>query len=191
LPFRFITAARYAPNLEDSLERAMLKAVEGLPKLPGKTGLLIDVSGSMDHQLSSKSEATRVDVAAGLAVLVREVCASAVIATFSSCVVEIPPRRGFALRDAIHRSQPHSSTELLSALNTLSSHYAWKDVDRLIVITDEQSSDGIRQVGGSAYCVNVATNKNGVSYQNGWTHIDGWSEYVISYIREIENEPSN
>lgn len=187
LPFRFITAARYAPTLEDSLERGMLRAIEWLPKLSGKTGLLVDVSGSMDESLSAKGETTRVDAAAGLAVLVREVCESCVIATFSSRCVEVPPRRGFALRDAIHRSQEHNSTELQGALSMLSGHFAWKDVDRLIVITDEQSSDGIAAVHGPAYCVNVATNEHGVSYGKGWTHIDGWSEHVLDYIREIES----
>ena len=67
LPFRFVTAARYAPKLEDALESAMLKGVAGLPDLAGSTGLLLDVSGSMNAALSKKSETTRMDAAAGLA----------------------------------------------------------------------------------------------------------------------------
>jgi hypothetical protein len=31
----------------------------------------------------------------------------------------------------------------------------------------------------------VASYKNGVGY-GAWTHIDGWSELVIEYIRELE-----
>ncbi len=188
LPFRFVTAARIVPRLEDSLERGMLHAIDGLPKLAGKTGLLIDVSLSMDARLSAKGETTRVDAACGLAILVRELCEQSVIATFSDKVVEIPPRRGFALRDAVIRSQPHSGTHLRAALLALSKHFAWKDCDRLIVITDEQSADGILPMNGNAYCVNVGTDKNGVSYSHGWSHIDGWSEHVIDYIREIEAE---
>jgi hypothetical protein len=34
--------------------------------------------------------------------------------------------------------------------------------------------------------VNVSTNKNGVGY-GAWNHIDGWSEAVVDYIREVEN----
>ena len=40
LPFRFIAAARYAPQWEPELEQAMFKSLEGQPKLPGKTVLL-------------------------------------------------------------------------------------------------------------------------------------------------------
>ena len=47
LPYRFITAARYAPDLEPELEAAMLKSLEGHARLKGRTRLLIDVSGSM------------------------------------------------------------------------------------------------------------------------------------------------
>jgi hypothetical protein len=35
------------------------------------------------------------------------------------------------------------------------------------------------------YVINVASYKNGVGYGK-WTHIDGWSESVIEYVRELE-----
>ena len=190
LPFRFITAARYAPQLEDAIEQAMFKSLEGLQPLQGKTGLLIDVSGSMDEQLSNKSEATRVDVAAGLGVLLRELCPQVAIATFSYKAVEVPPRRGFALRDAIHNSQEHGGTNLRAALIDLMPRQAWKNLTRLIVITDEQSRDGILSMarGPAAYVINIASARNGVSYGNGWHHIDGWSERVVDYIQEFEKQ---
>jgi len=34
--------------------------------------------------------------------------------------------------------------------------------------------------------INVASYKNGVGYGK-WTHIDGWSESVIDYIRTLES----
>src|SRR5688572_32411638 len=61
-----------------------------------------------------------VDVAAGLAILLRERAEQASIATFSSNLVIVPPRRGFALRDAIHQSQPHRSEEHTSELQSQS-----------------------------------------------------------------------
>jgi len=33
--------------------------------------------------------------------------------------------------------------------------------------------------------INIGTYKNGVGY-GPWTHIDGWSEAVVDYIREYE-----
>jgi len=189
LPFRFVTAARYAPKLEYAIEKAMLKGVAAFEKLPGSTGLLVDVSGSMDGQLARKGEATRIDAAAGLAILLREVAADFEIATFSEKCVTLPARRGFALRDAIAGSQPHSSTYLKRALVELRDKHGWEKLDRVIVITDEQSHDGIAPAWTpKAYVVNVAPYQHGVSYGSGWTHIDGWSERVVDYIAAIESE---
>jgi 60 kDa SS-A/Ro ribonucleoprotein len=192
LPFRFVTAARYAPKLEDALESAMLKGVAGLPDLAGSTGLLLDVSGSMNASLSKKSETTRMDAAAGLAILLREKAEEFSLATFSDSCVELPPRRGFALRDAMVKSQAHASTYLKRALTHLSTQPDWKKLERLIVITDEQSHDGILPAWtAKAYVVNVAPYKHGLSYGNGWTHIDGWSERIVDYIAAVEAETAD
>ncbi len=189
LPFRFVTAARYAPKLEEAIEEAMLKGISGLEKLPGATGLVVDVSGSMDYRLSGKGEATRMDAAAGLAILLREKSDEFAIASFSDTCVELPPRRGFALRDAVTKSQAHSGTYLKRALTQLHEKADWRKLDRLIVITDEQSHDGILPAWtAKAYVVNVAPYKPGISYGNGWTHIDGWSERVVDYIAGVEKE---
>jgi 60 kDa SS-A/Ro ribonucleoprotein len=191
LPFRFVTAARYAPKLEDAIEKAMLKGIAGFEKLAGSTGLVVDVSGSMNYKLSKKGETTRMDAAAGLAILLREKAEDLSIATFSDACVELPPRRGFALRDAIVSSQAHSGTYLKRALSQLAEKDEWRKLDRLIVITDEQSHDGILSAWAPrAYLVNVAPYKNGISYGNGWTHIDGWSERVVDYIAATESEPA-
>lgn len=184
LPFRFITAARMVPQWEDVVEPLMMKALAVQDKLPGRTVLLVDVSGSMDYRLSAKSEATRMDAAFGLGVLLREICEGVEILTFSQALAHVAPRRGFALRDAMKNSQPHSSTYLAAALNTLNAKF---DYDRIIVITDEQAADGIASPKGKGYVVNVATNKNGVGYGK-WNHIDGWSEAVIDYIRAYETQ---
>ena len=189
LPFRFVTAARHAPKLEDAIERAMLKGIAGFEKLVGSTGLVVDVSGSMNYKLAKKGETTRMDAAAGLAILLREKAEDFAIATFSDTCVELPARRGFALRDAIVGSQAHSGTYLKRALTQLAEKDEWRKLERLIVITDEQSHDGILAAWTrKAYVVNVAPYKHGVSYGNGWTHIDGWSERVVDYIAAAEGE---
>ncbi|WP_225133002.1 TROVE domain-containing protein [Bradyrhizobium yuanmingense] len=136
LPYRFITAARYAPDFEPELEAAMLKSIKDHVRLPGRTRLLIDVSGSMFATLSAQSEMTRAEAACGLAILAREICDEVEIFTFSNEVVKVPPRRGFALRDAIINSQPHGGTYLGKAVTEIDCKG-----DRLIVFTDEQSHD--------------------------------------------------
>ena len=183
LPFRFIAAARYVPQWEAELEAAMYKSVEATPKLAGKTVLVVDVSGSMTAPLSARSEMQRTDAAYGLAILLREIVEDLSVYSFSDRLVRVPSRRGFALRDAIDASQPHGSTYLGRALETMREQY-----DRLIVITDEQSHDAVPRPSGKVYMINVASYQNGVGYGE-WTHIDGWSESVIGYIRELESMP--
>ncbi len=182
LPFRFLAAARYAPQWEEVLEQAMLKCVAGQEKLSGKTIVLVDVSGSMTAPLSQRSEMQRTDAAYGLAVLLREIGEKVEVFSFSDKLAEVPARRGFALRDAIDRSQRHNSTQLGHAVEELNREHGY---DRLIVITDEQAHDSVPAPRGKGYLINVASYKNGVGYGK-WTHIDGWSESVVEYIRELE-----
>ena len=182
LPFRFLAAARYAPQWEEALERAMLKGVAEAEKLRGKTIVLVDVSGSMTAPLSRRSEMQRTDAAYGLAVLLREIGEKVAVFSFSDTLVEVPARRGFALRDAIDASQRHNSTQLGHAVDELNAKHGY---DRLIVTTDEQAHDTVPAPRGKGYVINVASYKNGVGYGK-WTHIDGWSDSVVEYIRELE-----
>lgn len=168
----------------------MLKSVAEQPELAGKTVLLVDVSGSMNWGLSKRSEMKRTYAAYGLAVLLREIGERVSVYSFSDHLVEVPARRGFALRDAIEASQPHNSTLLGKAVEQLNKRERY---DRLIVITDEQAHDTVPNPGSwsdgrprpSGYVINVASYKNGVGYGR-WTHIDGWSESVVEYIRALE-----
>lgn len=81
-------------------------------------------------------------------------------------------------------SQSHSGTYLGAALETVEERY-----DRIIVVTDEQSHDRVAAPRGKGYMINVASARNGVGY-GSWVHIDGFSEAVINYIRELENVES-
>jgi hypothetical protein len=183
LPFRFITAARYAPTLEPELEASMLKCLGDHDKLPGKTVLIVDNSGSMDSKVSGKSEIMRNDAACALAMLLREICDEVQVVVFSDEAVLVPPRRGFALRDVILRATPHGGTRTETALQAA----AKQGYDRCIVITDEQShqtiSGPVKNTKG--YFINVASYQNGIGYKD-WVHIDGWSEAVVEYIFQYE-----
>ena len=189
LPFRFLAAARHAPQWEEVLERAMLRALAGAEKLPGRTVLLVDVSGSMVAPLSRKSEMLRTDAAYGLAILLREIAERVSVYTFSNDAVYVAPRRGFALRDAMERSQAHGGTYLGRALETVRTAEVG-GFDRVVVITDEQSHDDVQApagVRGKAYLINVASAQHGVGYGVGWTHVDGFSEAVVEYVRALES----
>jgi 60 kDa SS-A/Ro ribonucleoprotein len=190
LPFRFLAAARSAPQWEQPLEAAMFRALEGrAARLPGHTALLVDVSGSMEVVLSHRSEMRRTDAAYGLAILLREIAEKVTIYTFSNDAKLVPSRRGMALRDALDKSQPHGATYLGKALEQVQADCR-KGFDRLVVITDEQSHDHVAAPHGRGYVINVASNRNGVGY-GAWMHVDGWSEAVVEFITELESTDSD
>jgi hypothetical protein len=185
LPFRYIAAARIVPQYEDMLETMMFRSLATHQKIPGKTVLVIDVSGSMfGSKVSEKSDLDRFDAAAALAMLCREVCEQVEIYSFSNLAVLVPPRRGFALREAISNSQHHSGTQLGSAMNQI---HAKSSYDRCIVFTDEQSYDRPGAPRGKGYVVNVATYQHGINH-GAWLEINGFSEAIIDYIQAVELE---
>src|SRR5499427_9400875 len=152
LPFRFLAAARHAPQWEEMFEKTMLAAVARQEKLPGRTIVLVDVSGSMTTPLSGRSEMLRTDAAYGLAVLLREIGEKVRVFSFSDDLVEVPARRGFALRDAIDASQRHNGTQLGKAVERLNQKEKY---DRLIVISDEQAQDTVPAPNGKGFVINV------------------------------------
>lgn len=180
LPFRYVAAARACPQLEPTIDVALIATLASMPPLPGKTVILVDVSGSMHCNLSAKSDITRMDAAATLASIVN---GDVRVFSFTDNVVEVPPRRGMAGVDAVISSQPHGGTMLGRAVEYANGipH------DRLIVISDEQSADAVpNPVAKHAYMINVASCSNGVGYGR-WTHLDGFSENVIRFITESES----
>ena len=198
LPFRFLAAARYVPKHEAALEAAMFRSLKQQSPLRGTTALVVDTSPSMwMARLSRNSDMDRFEAAAGLAILLRETAERVNVYAFNEKAYEVPPRRGFALRDALAATKAGWSRGGLAVAAANRDGY-----DRIIVITDGQwhYSDTTTVQGygegdpqtvapapltQQAYMVNVASYKNGVGYGK-WTNIDGWSESVVEYIRELE-----
>jgi len=183
LPINFVAAARTNPAFEAELEDKFLNAFTK-EKVKGRTAILVDVSSSMSAKISQKSQQSRYDVATSLAMIAREMFEDVVIYSFSGKALLIPNRRGFALRDAILKSQGCSGTDVQRSIQQVESMDSF---DRMIVITDEQShSKPSDPRGYKGYFINVASSRNGVGY-GAWKHIDGWSDKVLDYIVNYEN----
>lgn len=207
LPFRYIAAATHAPRFEDAIDQSFLLSFAGAPKLKGKTVVIIDVSGSMYHSgnVSKHSDMTRAHAACALAAITREVCENPVIyATAGSDAMRVhktelvPARRGMALASAVFAMcQPlgGGGIFLKQVMDYVSERE--KNVDRVIVFTDEQDC-GIRPddlatkaqiLGKDNYLINVASARNGIGY-GPWTHIDGMSEHIVTWMMEFEGNDS-
>lgn len=208
LPFRFIAAAKHAPKLEEALGKAMVTASEKLARLPGRTLLVIDVSGSMQHNLGGKSEMGRIDAASGLAILIREQSSDLTIyATAGNDSARIhktelvPSRRAFALSDAIkdkYDSLGGGGIFMVQTMNYIAKHES-KKFDRVIVITDEQDCDAphvkasaAQKLGLENYIINIGVYEPALPVTGaGWTRISGFSERVIDWIMANEQESKN
>lgn len=187
LPFRYIAAARIMPQFEDMLEDMMLRSLATHKKLPGKTKLFLDVSSSTFRTpVSSKSDLTRQDAILALGMLCREICEDVEIYSFSGNAMRIAPRHGFALADAVKTSQGCSGTDINRSLSS----FANVSADRIIIMTDEQSTSRVvapsRYGAEKGYIINVGSYKNGIN-SGEWETITGFSEAVIDYIQAIED----
>lgn len=207
LPFQLVTAARYAPQLEDVLETKLLESIDSMEKLEGDTVVLLDTSGSMRSPLSNKSETTCQDVAAAMGAIIRGVCNKSIIYTFQEQTQVVPSgRKGFALIDCVRRA-PSGGTSVIDCTNDAIRFYKeshnGKYPARVIIVTDEQTnSDGSGRSwrngttvkldslpsSCNGYIINVGTYENGVGYNNScnYVHINGWSENVLKYISSYE-----
>lgn len=212
LPFQLVTAARYAPQLEDVLETKLLESIDSMEKLEGDTVVLLDTSGSMRSPLSGKGETTCQDVAASMGAIIRGVCNKSIIYTFQEDIQVVPSgRKGFALIDCVRRA-PSGGTSVIDCTNDAIRLYKeshnGKYPARVIVVTDEQTnSDGTGRSwrrgttvkldnlpsNCNGYIINVGTYENGVGYNNScnYVHINGWSENVLKYISAYEKFKKN
>lgn len=91
LPFRFYSAYRAlrtsglaSSRVIDALEQAISCSVENMERLPGKTLVAIDVSGSMMYPISENSDICCSDIARLLAVLAVRICEDAVVVSFDT-----------------------------------------------------------------------------------------------------------
>ena len=200
LPFRFVSAAKHAPEFEPELDNAMQAAMSGLDRLDGSTAVLIDVSGSMDAALSKRSEMTRREAGAALAILVGGVCDRWDCFIFGDVCVQFPARANLSLVEKVREVNKQSYYHFLDHGEKRDRYtvghgtnigHAVKQVndtyDRIIVVTDCQSHDALPNPKGKGYIINTAPYKNGVGY-GPWTMIDGFSEATVRFISEVERD---
>ena len=205
LPFRFVAAAQAAPKFEEELDALLLNTSQQLPKLTGKTILIVDVSGSMygAGNISKRSDMTRVEAAGALAAIARESCENvSIYATAGNDgsrihkTALVPPRHGFALIEKFRKQGFVSELGGGGIFLKQVLDYVYekeKYADRIIVFTDEQDCDlkcnpsTANAFGKRNYLINISNERNGIGYKPKWTHIDGFSESVLQYIVAAEN----
>ncbi len=189
LPFRFVTAARHAPKLEDAHRERHAQGHRRTRKAAGIDGTRrgrVRVDGRRafeerrDHAHGRGGGACHSASREGRGVFDRDLLRCLRGAASAAWIRAAGCHHGVAgaLGDVPQARADASFTRSAE----------WRELDRVIVITDEQTHDGILPAWTPrAYVVNVAPYKHGVSYGNGWTHVDGWSERIVDYIAAAES----
>lgn len=153
-PFRFHTAYREAPSLRwaYALDKALTASLSNVPRLGGRTLIMVDTSSSMESVMSGESTVLRWDVATLFGVALGHRCAQAEVVSFSSTAKYwgdprgadtkvFPLLNGESLLRSIERWKTGGfflgggTDTALAVRRHFSGH------DRVVIVTDEQVSD--------------------------------------------------
>lgn len=148
-PIRFLSAwkATQSMTFGPSLEKAIQLSMKNVPSLPGRTLILIDCSGSMfptasgyymgGGGIADKSKAYRYELAGLFGGTLAIRAENADLYAFGSALAEIDYRKSSSVLRLVSSLEPLGGTETWAALRaTYAGH------DRVIILTDEQSSSG-------------------------------------------------
>lgn len=211
LPLDFLKAMRMSQGFDREIEYAMLRTYENLPKLPGKTLFIVDVSGSMGSLTSSGSSFSRLDQAASMAMLAANQCADFELVCTAGSDGDLReeqtrieyPSKGFNLFKEIQKSRDKvggGGIFTYQCLEKLRKELGNKihDYTRIIVFSDSQDIDVSswgspnrdkkpRPFGKYNYICDVSCHTHGIAYNGVWTaEISGWSEHFLTYIAAYE-----
>lgn len=213
LPFRYLSAyntVRWETFADrrvlDALEDAVDISIDNLTKLPGKTMIAIDVSGSMGSRISAKSDILCEDIAMMLGVIANRICEDATVYTFDTDIKKlyIPHRNGI-LETVRNYSASGGGTNMYLPFHQIIRDYqeGHGDYDRIIVLSDNECNHcGLKHYYHSVKPVNEMANEyRRISGRNIWVHaidlmgygtqqfagpktnlIAGWSEKVFEFI---------
>lgn len=144
-PFRFVSALKAVESLRwgQALEEAVNHSCVNVPEVPGRSLVLVDVSGSMAAPVSSMSGLSRMEIGALFGAMLASRAGDATLVAFGTRHESFgAPSRGASVLQTARRVQEAShrldwGTELYPALaNTYNGH------DQVFVFTDMQCFGG-------------------------------------------------
>ena len=199
LPFRFLSAYKNLPanagkKVTDALEKAVEAACENVPKLPGRTVIAVDISGSMSINVSAKSEIRCCEIGMMLGIIANRICEDAIFYTFDNAIERKRIPSSGILYSTVHEAMARGGTDM-----DLPFREMVKDqirCDRIIIISDNECNNSWRFPVQSRADQYRRTSNNDI-----WVHaidlmgygtqqfagpktniIAGWSEKVFDFI---------
>lgn len=201
LPLDFYKAAKMNAAFDRDIEEAMLGTYANLPKIPGKTLFIVDISGSMACPISGRSGFDRKEVAGVMAMLASIQCEDFELVLTSGSDPERQhksewvryPEKGFALvKNIVKANLGNGGIFTRQCLEWCEKTFAGETFDRIIVFSDSQDCDWPdkrtpKPFGRRNYICDVSAHTKGINYKGVWTaEISGWSEHFLTFIASLE-----
>jgi len=205
-PFQFLSAYKELQQVSgasskvfDTLEAAIDISVENMPKLPGKTVIVVDVSGSMSSAVSAKSKMTCAEIGLMLGVMATRLCEDSIFLTFDTRLYKPTVSTKGGILSQVRNIPVHGGG------TNMSLPFQWLiqekiRTDRVIVLSDNEVN------GGSTWYSNKTVQSLADEYRAAigadvWVHgvdlqgygtqqfhgskanlIAGWSEKILEFI---------
>ncbi|MFE3429783.1 TROVE domain-containing protein [Streptomyces sp. NPDC059171] len=159
LPMRFYSAFNAAPSLRwgHALDKALTASLSNIPRLGGRTLVLVDTSSSMHASFSRDGALMRWDAAALFGIAIGARCTQADVVSFSSAryytndqpgakTKTFPLTGGGSLLGDVRKWKEGGwflggGTDTAAALRQ-----EFKGHDRVVIVTDEQAGHDVREV---------------------------------------------
>lgn len=217
-PFRFLSAYRevkeiygvsgeYKQEVLRALEIALFLSIKNLPKLDGKTAIIVDTSGSMHSSISENSVVEYIDISTLMGAISQYISDESIVIAFATTakIVELSKDSEILQNMAkIRSTYVGSGTYVEEALKLLEKNdYV---PDRILLFSDMQVySEGYMSSVVESVNRYLAKNKTifysfdlagyGTAIQPAQKQrvflFSGWSEKMLEYIAMAEKEPFN
>lgn len=191
LPFRFATAFRQVehPELRDALREAVDVTFDNLPEIGENTAIFLDISGSMDGQY--------LEIGSVFALaLYKKTKGNSLFWLFNTDVRDTRPSRRDSILGQAEHIRAGGGTDTGAPVRKLLQER--KQVDQIIIITDEQQNSGspfyqeLAQYRSKvnpdvkAFIVDIAPYRHAMvpPQDRNTFYIYGWSDTVLSYIAQ-------
>lgn len=206
LPFRFLSAYQSVKGLAsskvfDTLEDAIDISVENLPKIPGRTIIAMDTSGSMSSCISSKSDVKCCDISVLLGLIANRICDDSIVYTFNHNIKRMDiSRRGGLIDQTLRYANPYGGTDMRLPFQAMINENV--RADRIIILSDNECNSGWRE---KKVVQSYADQYRKITGNDIWVHaidlqgygtqqfcgpktniIAGWSEKVFDFINLAE-----
>lgn len=222
LPFRFWSAYKtlkkdglMSTKVAQALDAALLASCDNVDRLPGRTAVLIDSSGSMGHVVSSRSTESCFEIASLLGAMFTHISDDAWVAVFSNSAEKVNLVGTSVLSDMAAVPFHCGGTDMMAGFELLCR--SGFDADRVVVLSDNEVNgvgrfNGIvwRSSYGGTKAVQAGLDKyRMVVGHDVWCHaIDlmgygtaqfigprvnimaGWSDKVLGFVSKVENGSS-